>query len=108
MAKLLNEIKASVELSDGDAVFTLRKPTNEELNNFLAKRYEVSRKGKDVRDNSLQSRVELFDQLLVKVENLEDGNGQPITTADKAQIPANWKADIIFKSFEDNEITIKN
>lgn len=107
MAKLTKEIRAKVKVDGEDVVFVLRKPTNEELNGCLAKRYEVSKRGKDVKDASYLARVELFDQLLTGVENLEDDNG-PITVGRKSEIPPNWKAEIVFKAFEDNEIEIKN
>ncbi|MFH2073969.1 MAG: hypothetical protein ABIJ57_01290 [Pseudomonadota bacterium] len=99
-----------VELMSGDetVTFILRQPTNKELNDFLAERYEVGRRGK-MKDHSLQARIELFDLLLIAVENLEGTDGKPITGPDrKDEIPPNWKGAVIFKEFEDIEINEKN
>lgn len=106
MARLRKEIKVTVKLNDEDVVLVLREPSNQELNEFLAKRYEIKRN--KLKDNCLSARVELFDLLLTGVQNLEDADGVPITSDRKDMIPATWKNDIIFKHCEDNEIDIKN
>lgn len=106
MAKLTKEIKASLKLDDGEAVLTLRQPTNQELNEFMAERYSYS--GKKMRDNSYTARAEFFDLLLTKVENLEDSEGVPITAERKELIPAHWKSNVIILQFETTDIVIKN
>lgn len=106
--KLSAEHKVGITIGDETVNFILRKPTNKELNDFLAERFEVGRKGK-MKDHSLQARVDFFDTLLVRVENLEGPDGTPITGPDrKEEIPPNWKAAVIFKEFEDIEISEKN
>jgi hypothetical protein len=108
MARLKSEIVATVKVDGEDVGLKLRRPTNQELNNFLASRYETSGKGGRIRDNSLNARCELFDRLIVGVDNLEDSEGISITPERVEIIPANWKADVVFKCFEDSEIDIKN
>ena len=110
MAKLKNELTASVMLGDEKVLLSFRAPTNEELNDFMAKRHEVSagKRNIKVRDNSLVARAEFFDKLLTKVENLEDSEGKPITPERKELIPSTWKNDIVFRLFEDTEIDTKN
>ena len=105
--KLKKEIKIALTIAEESVLFTLRKPTNEELNEFLGERYEVEKKGK-LKDKSLTARVALFDTLLTGVENLTDENDNPIGPDRKAEIPANWKGSVIFKAFEDMEIDEKN
>lgn len=105
--KLKKEIKIALTIGNESVLFTLRKPTNEELNEFLGERYEVEKKGK-LKDKSLTARVALFDTLLVGVDNLTDENDNPIGPDRKDEIPANWKGSVIFKAFEDMEIDEKN
>ncbi len=106
MARIASQITSVIKVGDEEVIVTLRKPTNKELNEFLAARYEVGRKNR-MKDNSHVARVELFDKLVVKIENLEDESG-PVDAGRKEAFPANWKNDIVFKSFEDNEIEVKN
>lgn len=105
--KLKKEIKMSLTTEDGSVTFTLRKPTNEELNEFLGDRYEVEKKGK-LKDKSLTARVALFDTLLTGVDDLVDDDENPIGPDRKEEIPANWKSAVVFKAFEDMEISEKN
>lgn len=107
MAKLSNELKASVKVGGEDVLFAFRQPSNKELNEFLTKRYEL-KGSKRMSDNSLNARGQFFDLLLTGITNLEDGNGEPITPERSELVPATWKNDIIFKLFEDNEIEVKN
>jgi len=100
------KIKVSIVVDGEEVIFTLRQPTNEELNKFLEGRYTVV--GRKVLDRSLKARCEFFDKILIDVENLEDEKGNPITADKKDLIPASWKNDVIFKTFEDNEVNIKN
>jgi len=97
MVKLTQGTKAVVEVGDEEVTFTLREPSPQEINDFLSKRC----------GRLVSSRVEFFDLLLISVENLENTDGTPITTEQKALIPATWKNDIIFRRFEDNEITLR-
>ncbi len=101
--KLLKELKIPITVGGETATFTLRQPTKKELNTFMASRYEVGRRGK-MRDNSLDARIDLFDSLLIGVENLEDASGAPITPDRTDEIPDNWKSAVIFQAFEDIEI----
>lgn len=105
--QLSGEFSRAITVGQETATFTLQTPTPEELNTFLAARYETSRKGR-LRDNSIAARVAFFDLLLIRVENLEDSSGGAIGPDRCRLIPANWKNTIIFYEFEDIEIDEKN
>jgi hypothetical protein len=105
--KIQNELTARVTVDEEDVVFTLRQPTNKELNQFLSDRYEIGKKNR-MKDTSLDARIGFFDKLLIKVENLVDANNVAITPERKDEIPANWKGGVIFNLFEDQDISIKN
>ena len=102
--KLQNKITVTVNIGNEKVIFVLRRPTNQEVNEFQAKRF-------DIKKEDIKGRLELledyFDSLLVSVENLEDETG--IVTVDrKDAIPANWKQDIVAKLELDAQIDIKN
>jgi len=104
MIKLSSETKVSLLLQGDESVdFYFRKPTNKELNDFLDSRYEMGRRGK-MKDNSIQARVDFFDLILTRVENLAGEDGMPITPDRKDEIPSNWKAAAIYKAFEDLDV----
>lgn len=104
MAKLTKEIQVKV---GEDGLIVLREPTNKEWNEFEADRYPVGKKNR-MKDNSGPARCNLFDKLVVKIENIEDDSG-PITLESKDRFPARFKAQIIFDSFENGqEIDVKN
>jgi len=104
MAKLRKDVE--VKIGD-DGKIILKEPSNHEWNDFVAKRYPLS-KGNRLKDNSSEARVELFDKLVVEIENIEDEKGL-ITLETKERIPARLKAEIIFKAFESEEtVEIKN
>ncbi len=103
MAKFLKEIEVKV---GADGLIVLREPTNKEWNEFEAERYSVGKRNR-MKDNSGPARCALFDTLLVRVENLEDSDGQ-ITVSSSARIPSRLKTQIIFDAFETQEIDIKN
>jgi len=105
--RLTNELKAKINYKGEEIVFTLKRPTNEEMNKFLSSRWAAGQRGQ-VRDHSQEARCDLFDKLLIGISGLEDEKGAPLTTEHKAEIPANWKASVIFNLFEDMEIDIKN
>ena len=106
--KIGNEIKIGLEVGGEEVLFTLREPTNDELNKFLSGRFSMSMRGKQVNDKSVEARIKFFDLLLIKVENLEDAKGNPITVENKDEIPANWKNMVILEAFENTEVSIKN
>ena len=102
--KLQNKITVTVNVGNEKVIFTLKRPTNQETNEFQAKRFDINK-------NDVKARLVLledyFDSLLISVENLEDEIG--IVTIDrKDAIPANWKQDIIAKLELDAQIDIKN
>lgn len=101
--KLQNKITVTVNVGNEKVTFVLRRPTNKEINEFQAKRFDV---GNNV-SSRLVSLEDYFDTLLVSMENLEDDNGI-ITIDRKDAIPANWKQDIIAKIELDAQIDIKN
>ena len=97
------KFSAEVKINVGeDGIITLREPTNAEWNNFAGRRYPISKKGKII-DNSMEARTELFDVLVLKIENIEDTRG-PITIETKERIPARIKSAVIFHAFEAEEI----
>ena len=104
MAKLSKGVEVKVGT---DGLIILREPTNKEWNDFEADRYPVGKRNR-MRDNSGAARADLFDKLVQKIENLEDGDG-PITLETKDRIPARLKGQIIFDAFETGiEVDVKN
>lgn len=102
--KLQNKITATVNVGNEKVIFTLKRPSNQEVNEFQAKRFDI--KKEDVMGR-LFHLEDYFDSLLLNVENLEDETG--IVTIDrKDAIPANWKQDIIARLELDAQIDIKN
>ncbi len=89
---------------DGEIEF--REPTNSEWNNFCSGRYPVQR-GNKVKDNSNQARVDLFNLLVVRIDNVEDGAGT-ITVETKERLPIRIKTAAIFEAFESSEVEAKN
>lgn len=106
--RLNKEVKIGLTVQDEEVLFTFREPTNTELNRFLADRFSMSGRGRQVRDKSVEARVEFFDLLIVKVENLEDDAGVPISPEQKEKIPSNWKNIAILEAFENTEVSVKN
>jgi len=107
MARFKKGWNATVDV-DGEAVeLSFRNPSNQELSEFLASRWEPGKKGR-VKDQSHEARCEFFDLLITGVKNLEDEEGNPVTPERKDVIPSNWKSDIVFKKFENSDIEIKN
>lgn len=102
--KLTNKIIVKLKAGDETVTIELRRPTNQELNEFQAKRIEVDPQGRKLKDNSNEAREELFDKILVSVENLEDEHGA-ITVDRKEAIPSLWKQDIVYSKIE-NEVRI--
>lgn len=113
--KLTKEWKAVVTAGEESATFFFRTPTNEEINDFLAKRYGMSShaSGENVESamfkRAAQARVDFFDALLTRVETLEGSDGTPITGPDRAaEIPVEWKPPIIVRKFESYTVDVKN
>ena len=106
--RLGKEIKIGIEVGGEEVLFTLREPSNAELNDFLSGRFSMSMRGKQISDKSVAARVEFFDLLLVNVSNLEDVDGAPITAAEKNKIPANWKNMVVLEAFENTTVSVKN
>ena len=102
--KLTNTITVKLKAGDETITFELRRPTNQELNEFQAKRIEVDSQGRKLKDNSNEAREGLFDKILLSVENIEDDIGA-ITLDRKDAIPSLWKQDIIYTKIE-NEVRI--
>ena len=104
--RLGGNVNAVLKVGAEEVKFTFREPTNRELNNFLSGRFNM--RGKKMDDKSVEARVEFFDLLIVKIENVEDAQGQPITAEGKENIPTNWKNAAILEAFETTEVEIKN
>jgi hypothetical protein len=103
--RLSNEIE--VQVGD-DGRIVLRQPTNKEWNEFTAARFPMKRGGQRMVDKSHIARVDLFDLIVVKIDNIEDGAG-PITVDTKDRLPDWIKQDVIFRAFELREdIEVKN
>lgn len=110
MAKIGAERKVSLHLDDGDASLFFRQPTNEELNNYFAKGLELQAQAKDKRANLVPLRVQMFDSLLVRVENLEDQHGNSLDhEGAKAAILEAHKSVIVVRLIEEGvSFDIKN
>ncbi len=112
MARLQREWTVTAELGDEEVKFTLREATNEEINGFLGSRYDIQAKGRKVKadDKSVKARCSFFDDLLTKIENLEDEDGDPVTLERKEKIPSKWKNAAILEKYEasDVEVDAKN
>jgi hypothetical protein len=106
--KIGSDITVDLKIGEETATFTLRQPTNEELNKFLGARYTVGGRGKQVADHSTAARGDLFDVLVTKITGVEDGGGAPVEVNRKALIPLTWKERVIFQAFEDVEVDVKN
>ncbi|MDI6808266.1 MAG: hypothetical protein QME66_04695 [Candidatus Eisenbacteria bacterium] len=106
MAQIPKSLTITLVVGDEEVTFQFRPPTNPELNHFLESRFDIGRHGK-VKGRALQARIDFFDLLLIGVDNLNDGD-DPITPAHVDRIPMNWKNDVIFRCFEDNEVDVKN
>ncbi|MDF1537144.1 MAG: hypothetical protein P1S46_11755 [bacterium] len=107
MAKLnVNKTTEAAEvLINGDpAVFTLRKPSIEEMQNYLNSQVVVT--GRKMHDQTLRARCNFFDELLVEISDLEDEDGVAITTDRKDVIPPKIKARVVQQLFEENDFTV--
>lgn len=102
--KIRNEYRITI---GEDGLIVLREPTTKEWNEFTAAQFNIGRKGKI--SNQIEiARQELFDKLLIAVENLEDDEGK-ITVETKHRIPARLKSRIIIDTFESGEeVDVKN
>jgi hypothetical protein len=105
--KLKQELKAVLKQDDESVTFTVRQPSIKEMNDFMAERYPMGRKGR-MKDDSALARAKLFDTIITDIENLEDAQGAPIKPDRKELVPINWKGSVIFQLFEDHEVTEKN
>lgn len=97
MAKITNEITVPVRLESGDVVrITVRRPTPEESNVYLGRKSEFTQAtdSKRMRSCEPEARQELFDRILLRVDDLEDDAG-PVTKDTPERIPAIWKDQII-------------
>ncbi len=104
--KLGSSVKVGLEVNGEEVLFTFRQPSNAELNRFLSGRFSM--KGRQMSDRSVQARVEFFDLLVEKIENVEDEAGAAVGVEQKDKIPANWKNAAILQAFEDTEAQVKN
>ena len=112
MAKLSKTFRAEVIFHEEVVAFTLRTPTNEEVNEYQGSQTAVlgmehlDEMGRDALMRS--NRYEFFDSLLDKVENLEDEDGEAIGVDRKVMIPARWKNHLILDEFDITRIKVKN
>jgi hypothetical protein len=88
-----------------DGVVILREPTNKEWNDFSSELITLRRHGK-ARDESVIARGKLFDRLVTRIDNCEDGQG-PVTLETKDRFPIRLKSDIIFNAFQVSEVDIE-
>jgi len=101
MAKLPNGARVKLTLSTGDAYVTLREPTNEELNDYQAKKFDIPDKASpsDAMLHVKKAQGEFFDKLVTGFEDLENNEG-PITLERKDVFPLHLKAEIVFRRFD--------
>lgn len=100
--KLSDSINVVIGAEGGEAGFILRRPTNEELNAFLVKRWA----GKED-SHILTVRRDFFDGLFVSTD-VEGPSGGPITAENRHLIPDYWKAQAVIRVFEAVAVNVKN
>lgn len=108
--KLSNEVEITIRGGDEvDGKVILREPTAEEWNEFQTRSVQVSkRKSMEVINNTNLARVELFDRIVVRLENISDEEGE-ITLERLYAFPARFKAECILRAFEGGEsVELKN
>ena len=101
MAKLPNGARIRLTLSTGDAWVILREPTNEEMNDYQARKFYAPDKATPAEAMMHVKRVqgEFFDTLVTGFEDLEDGEGA-VTVERKDVFPLHLKAEIVFRRFD--------
>jgi len=102
MAKLPNGCRATLKLSTGDAYVLLREPSNEEMNEYQAAKFNGPDKATPAEAMMHLKRVmgEFFDRLVIGFEDLEDSEGRAVTVERKDEFPLHLKAEIIFQRFD--------
>lgn len=111
MAHLGDELEAFMDVGDEKIKFVFRAPTPKEENEF--ERKKTSAKRNKVQNNSFSARVDLFDLLFERIENLtkpEDGltlgkDKKPLTKETIALLPNKYKSDLILYAYEDTGAT---
>ena len=107
MATLYNFYRIIIKDNEDEdpAVFTLRRPTNEELNLYEIVRYSIKQEEKV---KITAERVKFFDLLLSNIEGFNHADGTPVTLDQKELIYDSWKDIAILRKFELYTIDIKN
>lgn len=106
MAVLRTEYKAILiqDEKDGDAIGYFKEPTNEQWNVYQKERFIIKTKGKKIvsnQSNDVTAKANLFDKIVVKVENLKDEHGKEMGMEQvKKLLPNRVKAEAIFTIFE--------
>ena len=103
MVQLYDEIEVTIK---PDGKIYLRQPTTAEWNHFTGARFTVRRGKKTPDDNSGAARVELFDVLFLRLENITVGDGSAATCE---TLPPWLKTDTIGDAFENrDDVEVKN
>ena len=80
----------------------------EAIKRLLSGRFIAGRGGRTPQDKTFESRVRFFNSMCIRVENVEDAAGVPLTPdieGWKGQIPANWKVSFSLHFEEKNTLT---
>lgn len=104
MAKIQSTIVRNIKFGDEPAKFTARQPTNKEYNEYLAdKSCMGSKSKKELQLHHDRARVNLFDKIITKIEDLEDETG-PVTLERLDAVPLPAKVQFIAATIDDIEI----
>jgi hypothetical protein len=107
MARLMSGARVRVTLPSGDAFLILREPTNEELNAYQARKFNMPDQATP-EEASLHAKnitADFFDLLLTGIEDLEDAEGV-ITLDRKAAIPQAWKVEAVFRRWDRTPVSL--
>lgn len=107
MAMIPRGARVKVSLPTGTAHITLREPSNEELNDYQSKKFDVPDKATPAETmlHVQRAQAAFFDLLIENVEDLEDEHG-PVTAKRADAIPAAWKSEIVFRRFDRTPIEL--
>jgi hypothetical protein len=92
ISTLSSNIRIPIPVGDEEVVLICRKPTTEEMNNFLSSRFVA--KGRKVQQNFVEERVKLIDKILVNIENVgyENAQGEMVPLTAQTQLSDEDKA----------------
>ena len=105
--KLTKEIRRTLTVGTEKFTSVFRRPTNEELNEFLDARFSINATTDAGKKERRQVRADFYDSILIGIEDLEI-DGVPVTPETKNLIPEAWKGIVVSNTFEVLEVSEKN